>query len=186
MGEQPPVLGHDMVPEAAIAASADNEDGSDDDDAELTPEQAAVGGEESEANRRRRRRGRRGGRRRRHGDRDAQGNPLPGADGDIRHPPQPRDFDHDRNLDARPVQHDNRDPVDPMPTDERHDQAPAASAPELNYYRPAEIAQPAENAIEHRSQPDVAVEPSPAAETVDAAPSGPPRRGWWQRLTTRE
>jgi ribonuclease E len=187
MGEQPPVLGHDMVPDTAIAAPVDSEDGNDEDESELPAEQAAAGSDDNEANHRRRRRGRRGGRRRHHGDRDDQGNPLPGANADNRRSPQPRNIEHEQNLATVPVQHDIGDDAVPMPTDEPHGRVPAANVIEPNYFRPSEAAQLSDTSVGPRSQPQqVAVEPAPATEPTDVAPAGPPRRGWWQRLTTRE
>ena len=187
MGDQPPVYGHDMVPEQLAVAESeidDTEEGVSEGEALATGEQG--GSAESEANRRRRRRGRRGGRRRRHGERDGQpgngaehGHDAPGAES--RRP----DADYERADHAPSHQPDNRpheyavnEPVRPLA-----DRSPVQAS---ERHQP-DVATP--DSIPAAPSPTPAVTSAPVedrdAVEEEATPSGPPRRGWWQRLTTR-
>ncbi len=203
MGDQPPVHGHDMVPEANVAHAAPEIDGDDgeegDEDAGDTPGQAAAPGSEEEANRRRRRRGRRGGRRRRHGDRDGS----PGNGADRAREPHQRDGEHGSNLESSPAfvaeQHDAFDANRPMAASEpatasytARDSDPEPHRHDERHHDVAPPAAPRHDTPRHETpaeQPSaVLAEPVAPKPHVEEEPtqSGPPRRGWWQRLTTRE
>jgi ribonuclease E len=224
MGDQPAVLGHDMVPEAAAGElpAAEDIDGEDDDSADASTENGAAApdgsAEDSELNRRRRRRGRRGGRRRRHTDRDGDdanrpdsdhGDGIPALAGET-----PTEGD-DHAADERPRSDQDRSDQAETGRIEPDHSVPVQAA--LFETEPASVngeplsdteAEPA-MPVDPVSQPAAPSLPEPAVRTADKntdddtpplpvtsgatpeaieaeTPAGPPRRGWWQRLTTRE
>ncbi len=158
--------------ESAVAAG----DGGDDDgDEETAPsmhgESAArddgdIVGEDGQ---RRRRRGRRGGRRRRHGER-GNGEAVPQGESG-------READAGEN--ATGVSFDER----PSGDSSDHQAGHEATETAHRYDEPAPQPEPT---LHPEASQNAA--PEPAAEAVVPAepsePSGPPRRGWWTRLTS--
>ncbi len=196
MGDQPNVLGHDMVPEANAGDMPATEEFEGDEDESTDATDVAADGataEDGEPNRRRRRRGRRGGRRRRHGERE--GGEREGGDR------EGGDLDHAApNHDEAPKSIDDHDPAHAHATREAdhsvgsdqqaHQPAvPAEEMPRTAHNQPAPASEPVHAASVLNAQATTADEPTtPSEPAVEAneTPAGPPRRGWWQRLTTRE
>jgi ribonuclease E len=185
-----------VAAELGMGAAEDNDDGE-------SPEAPPPGGgpsSDGDRERRRRRRGKRGGRRRsrRPGEPGApEGGAGVASAADNGAGEQPA-YDYGAVYDDYPAA--NFEPADVTPASEADAPAdidqplpaaePLSPPPPETIHPPEEepAAAPAASSVEHREVNGAAtVEPSPApVETPPpaepAAPSGPPRRGWWKRL----